>query len=123
MFRPPPHCAVNVPLIDDAVCDVIWYWKWPQELALGSCTSFETHIPSICGAPPAGVRPGGGVAALGAVGDVTLVDVERSKLQPVARVAAARMVPIEIRVRGILQTCRPRVRICTRHAVKFAEFR
>jgi hypothetical protein len=114
---------VNVPLIDVAVCDVIWYWKWPQELALGSCTSFETHMPVICGVPPDGVPPGAGVAALGAVGEVTLVDVERSKLQPLAIVAATRMVPIAIRVRGILQTCRPHVRICTRHDEKNAELR
>src|SRR5262249_48085221 len=123
MFNPPPHCAVNVPLIDVAVCELIWYWKLPQELSLGSCTSFETHMPIICGAPPAGVPPGVGVAVLGAVGDVTFVDVERSKLQPVTSVAATRIVPIEIGVLGILQTCRPGVRICTRHDVKIAEFK
>src|SRR4030095_11348887 len=55
IFRLLPHCAVKVPLIELGVCDAIWYWKWPQELGLGSCTSFDTHMPTIDG-PPAG-RP------------------------------------------------------------------
>ena len=111
MFRPAPHCAVNVPLIEFDVCEVIWYWKCPQELALGSCTSFDTHIPSICGVP-AVVTPGDAVD-VGVVGDVgTSTLVERSKPQAPPASAAASVVT-RTRVRFILQTCRLRVQFCT----------
>src|SRR5262245_23521768 len=101
MFKPPPHCAVNVPLIEFDVCEVIWYWKCPQELALGSCTSFETHVPTIGVTEPAGAAPpgAGALGALGAFGTSTLV--ERSKPQPLAASVTAASAMVGNRVRFI----------------------
>jgi hypothetical protein len=48
--RPLPHTAVNVPVIDVAVCDPIWYWKLPHVLADGRfAETDDVQMPTIDG--------------------------------------------------------------------------
>jgi hypothetical protein len=69
-----PHIAVNVPTIEFAVCEAIWYWKLPHDVGLGSVgvSDCDVQMPTSEGVldPPA---EGGGVG-LGVGFDPLLVD-------------------------------------------------
>ena len=115
---PFPHVAVKVPAMVVAVCDAIWYWKFPQELGLGNAAdAFESHPPTSEGLalepPGVGVPlPPGAPSADGDVGELTLD--ERSNAQAPAASVLNNNAPRVKPVLGILQTCRPALEnVCT----------
>ena len=41
---PPPHVALNVPAIADAVCVAIWNWKFPHDPTSGSADVVDDEV-------------------------------------------------------------------------------
>jgi hypothetical protein len=82
MLTPPPHVALNVPEIDVEVCVVIWYWKLPQLVGLGSAGSalVDAHVPTSDGVACVLPEPGGLVPLVGVTGLVLSTDVGTSTL-------------------------------------------
>jgi hypothetical protein len=61
IVNPLPQIAVNVPAIEFAVCDAIWYWKPPQLFADGSVGAVavcDVQIPTSVGVLVVGAGAG-----------------------------------------------------------------